>query len=47
MLQPNDPKVIENTRKRRLWEKQHPDRNWKSGLSEEQIKEIEKEKGDN
>lgn len=44
MFQPNDPKVIENTKKRRLWEKQHPERNWKSGLSMEQIKRIEEER---
>jgi len=47
MLQSNDPKVIENTRKRRLWEKQHPDQNWKTGLSKEQIEEIERERKEN
>ncbi|MCK5027715.1 MAG: hypothetical protein KAS07_04815 [Candidatus Pacebacteria bacterium] len=41
MFRPNDSEIIENTRKRREWEKKHPNENWKTGLTPERIKELE------
>ncbi|MDP2631419.1 MAG: hypothetical protein Q8P30_01470 [Candidatus Uhrbacteria bacterium] len=44
MFETNSPEVKENSRKRRIWEQMHPDQNWKTGLSKEQIEEIEKQR---
>lgn len=43
MYELTSPEVIENSRKRREWEKAHPDQNWKTDLSEERIQELIKQ----
>jgi hypothetical protein len=38
---PTKESIRKNTELRRKWEIEHPGRNWKSGYSEQAIKEIE------
>ena len=40
IIQPGDPLIKENTRKSREWERTHPGRSWRTGLTPERIKEL-------
>lgn len=46
MFKYTDPIIIKHNQKRKEWEKRHPNRNWKTGLSQSQKNDLADEMGE-